>query len=121
MGERHRSGATWAGALLLVATMTGCGGSDGDGASLEPVVVPITIEGAQVSPVGERVEVEAGQPIDLEITADAPGELHVHSDPEQELPFEAGTETIKIAIDRPGVVAVESHELGQVIVQLEVQ
>jgi len=109
---------------LVGVALSGCGtddGSEGDRGSDEPVVVQITFENGEVEPNGERIEVEAGQPIDLEVTADEPGELHIHSDPEQEIPYEAGTETIEIQIERPGVVAVESHDLDQVIVQLEVK
>ena len=84
-------------------------------------MVQITFENGEVDPSGERVDVDAGQPIDLEVTADEPGEIHIHSDPEQEIPYDAGTETIEIQIDKPGVVEVESHDLDQVIVQLEVR
>jgi len=111
--------AVLAGATVLVSA-TACG-EDQQGTTDEPVVIEITIEDGEVDPSGERVEVGAGQPVDLQVTADEPGSLHVHSDPEQELPYEAGTETLKIQIDRPGVVEVESHELDQVIVQLEVR
>jgi hypothetical protein len=46
----------------------------------------------------------------------------VHSDPEQELEYDAGTTTLTIThLDRPGVIEVESHNLAKVIVQLEVQ
>ncbi|TIC87339.1 hypothetical protein E8D34_09365 [Nocardioides sp. GY 10113] len=129
MGSRprfRRGVAAAAGGMALVAALAACGGDDngetgsGSGSS-DPVVVRITFDGDTVTPVGERVEVEAGQPVDLEVTADQPGELHIHSDPEQELEYPAGTQTFKIAIDRPGVVAVESHDLDQVVVQLEVQ
>lgn len=106
--------------IAVLATTTACGGEE-KAASDEPVVIDITFEGGEVSPSGDRVEVGAGQPVDLVVTADAPGELHIHSDPEQQIPYEAGTETIGIEIDRPGVVAVESHDLDQVIVQLEVR
>lgn len=107
---------------LVAATASACGGDDtsgGDGAG-EPVVVDITFADGEVSPTGERVEAEVGQPIDLVVTADEPGTLHIHSDPEQELDFGAGEETFKIQIDRPGVVEVESHDLDVVIAQLEV-
>ena len=52
--------------------------------------------------------------------ADEPGELHVHSSPEQELEYGAGTTTLKLTLDQPGVVDVESHDPKAVIVQLEV-
>jgi hypothetical protein len=46
----------------------------------------------------------------------------VHSDPEQELEYDAGTTTLTLTnLDRPGVVEVESHTLDKVIVQLEVK
>lgn len=106
--------------LLVGAAVTACGSDDDDGSD-DPVVVQITFEDGAVEPNGERVEVDAGQPIDLEVTADEPGSLHVHSNPEQEFSYEAGTETFKIEIDQPGVVEVESHELEQIVVQLEVR
>ena len=36
------------------------------------------------TPQGAKVEVKAGDPLKLHITADKPGEIHVHSSPEQE-------------------------------------
>jgi hypothetical protein len=107
-------------AVAVLGTGTACSDEDTSGTD-EPVVVEITFENGKVEPNGERVDVAAGQPVDLEVTADEPGSIHIHSDPEQEFDYEAGTETFKIQIDRPGVVAVESHELDQVIVQLEVR
>ncbi|TWG94149.1 hypothetical protein L615_005800000190 [Nocardioides sp. J9] len=106
--------------VALLGTVTACGDDEKSGSD-EVVTIDITIEGGKVDPSGERVEVGAGQPVDLVVTADEPGELHLHSDPEQQLEYDAGTTTLGIAIDRPGVVAVESHELGQIIVQLEVR
>ena len=82
--------------------------------------VDITIKAGKVTPNGERVKATVGTPVTLHIDADKPGELHVHSSPEQEIAFEAGTSTKKVTIDRPGIVDVEDHELEQVIVQLEV-
>jgi hypothetical protein len=121
--------------LLTALTLTtGCGddasgGSDGgasasDNASKDteaPKVIEVTIEGDSVTPNGDRIEVETGQDIQLDVTADAPGEIHVHSTPEQELEYEEGTSTVTIkAIEQPGTVDVEDHELEKVIVQLEV-
>ena len=108
-------------AVLTVALLglTACG--DDNKAPSTPVTIEVTFEGDTVTPNGERVKVAAGQPVELDITADAPGEIHVHSDPEQELEYDAGTSTVEIEpIDQPGVVDVESHSLEQVIVQLEV-
>jgi hypothetical protein len=57
----------------------------------------------------------------LHIDADVDGELHVHSTPEQEIEFAAGTSTKRLTVEKPGIVAVEDHRLDQVIVQLEVR
>lgn len=107
-------------AITLLGGVTACG-DDATTDSSETVVIDVTIKDGEVDPSGERVEVSASQPIDVVVTADAPGTLHVHSDPEQEFAYEAGTTTFKFEIPRPGVVAVESHELEQTIVQLEVR
>jgi cytoskeletal protein RodZ len=87
----------------------------------EKPTIEITFKGGTVTPNGERVAVPMGQEIDLVITADQPGELHVHSTPEQELSYEAGTSTLPLVIDQPGIVEVESHDPALVIVQLEVR
>jgi hypothetical protein len=83
--------------------------------------IAVAFDGDSVSPSGKRVEVAAGEPVELVVTADAPGEIHVHSSPEQELEYDAGTTTLELTIDQPGVVDVESHDLEKTIVQLEVR
>ena len=111
--------------LLSAVPLAACGDSDSSGAgtaSSEPKVIDVTVEGDSVTPSGDRVEVSVGQPITLHVTADAPGEIHVHSTPEQELEYEKGTSDVKLTpIDAPGTVDVESHTLDKVIVQLEVR
>ena len=95
--------------------------SDG-GSEQEAKTINITIEGETLTPNGDRVEVKVGQPIELVVKSDAEGEIHVHSDPEQEFEYAAGTTTLIMApITRPGIVEVESHELEKTIVQLEVK
>ena len=117
---------TLAAAAVVLATLTfatACGDSEtpSDSGSSEPKVIKVTFDGDSVTPNGERVEVSTGQDIELEITADEPGEIHVHSSPEQELEYEAGESEVTIkGIDQPGTVDVESHSLEKVIVQLEV-
>ena len=74
-----------------------------------------------MTPNGEKVEVGVGQKIELHVTADAAGEIHVHSTPEQELEYDEGTTDLSLTIDKPGLVDVESHSLEKTIVQLEVK
>ena len=81
----------------------------------------ITFKGDKVTPQGTSLKVKAGKPLKLRITADQPGEIHVHSAPEQEIEYDAGTTTKTLTIKQPGVVDVESHDLDKLIVQLEVR
>jgi len=109
-------------ALILGLALSACGDDQGSTTPPAPKTIQVTFSGDTVTPNGERVEVERGQSVELVITADAPGEIHVHSTPEQEIEYDAGTSTQTIdGIDRPGIVDVESHDLDQVIVQLEVR
>lgn len=91
-------------------------------ASTSPIddAIEIEIEGGKISPRGDRVKVKAGEVITLQIDSDRAGELHVHSTPEQEFSFDKGKSTIELTIDTPGVVDVEEHETGVVVLQLEV-
>jgi hypothetical protein len=109
--------------LLCALPLAACGDEEKPaGDSSEPKVIEVTFEGDSVTPNGERVEVATGQDVELEITADRAGEIHVHSDPEQELEYDAGESTVTIqGIDTPSTVDVESHSLDKVIVQLEVR
>jgi hypothetical protein len=112
---------------LVVCTvgLAGCGDDDSSGSSdgkdLETKTIQVTVTGDSVTPNGDRVSVRVNQPIELVVKADAEGEIHVHSDPEQELEYGAGTTTLPFKIDKPGIVEVESHALEMTIVQLEVK
>jgi hypothetical protein len=86
----------------------------------EATTVKVDIEGESVHPNGELVELGVGEPLVIEVEADHAGELHVHSSPEQELPYDKGHTTLRLTIDKPGVVDVEDHEADTVVFQLEV-
>ncbi len=83
--------------------------------------INVTFKGDTVKPNGVEKKVKAGKPVTLHIVADKPGELHIHSSPEQEIEYAAGTSDKKLKIDRPGIVEVESHNLDKLIVVLEVR
>ncbi|HEX6474212.1 MAG TPA: hypothetical protein VF114_03880 [Candidatus Limnocylindria bacterium] len=125
----RRTLASLAVVLSAITLTTACGGDDGNGGgsasgnsqSEAPKTIAVTIKGDQVTPNGDRIEVDAGQDVELDVTADAPGEIHVHSTPEQELKYQEGKSTLDITnLDQPGTVDVEVHDLEKVIVQLEV-
>jgi hypothetical protein len=92
----------------------------GSGPADAGTTVDITFKGGKVTPNGDRIKARVGEPVTLDITADKAGEIHVHSTPEQEFEYDAGTSTKTITIDKPGIVDVESHDLEQVIIQLQV-
>ncbi len=117
----RRIPATLAVLVCTLALAAGCGGSDQpEQSSSETRTIQVSVSGDTVTPNGDRVEVSVGQPIELVVKADAPGEIHVHSSPEQEFQYPAGTTTLTLTpIDRPSIVDVESHTLDKTIVQLE--
>lgn len=125
--------AVAAAAVTAALALTGCGSSDQPTTSDEtPAAAPsdssgasktidIEIKGDNVEPNGERVQVAAGRPIRLHVESDRAAELHVHSSPEQELELKKGESTLSLTVDTPGIVEVEEHDSGVVVLQLEVR
>ncbi len=112
-----------AGALLaVVLSLTACAtGSTNFDAGPVGVVVKITEQDGTIKPSGDTVKVEKGQEILLLVSSDAEDEIHVHSDPEHEFDVKAeDDQEFTFSIDDPGTYEVESHELGVVIVKLQV-
>lgn len=91
----------------------------GDGSGDNAGTVKIVIKGGEVEPAGERVEAEVGSELLLEITADQPGSMHVHTHPEQEIHFGEGTTTAAVAIEQPGIIEVELHDPTVVVLQIQ--
>lgn len=83
--------------------------------------VKVTIKGSDVSPIAESVNVGVGETLVLDITSDRAGEFHVHSTPEQQLAFKAGTSTVEVIVEQPGQVDIEEHESGALIVRMLVR
>jgi hypothetical protein len=111
-------------AVALAAALpalTSCSDDGGSGGSGGATSIHITIKDGKVTPHGDRVKAKVDKPITLHIDADAAGEIHVHSTPEQHIDFEKGTSTKKLTIKQPGIVDVEDHALDKVIVQLQVE
>ncbi len=108
--------------FVTLLAITGCGSDDkpteGSGSG-DAVRIQLDFKDGK-APSVERVPVKRGQKVELVITADEPGELHVHSEPEQELEYAAGTTTETITIDNPGVIDVERHDIDALVLQLEV-
>ena len=110
--------------LLGSVALTACGGSSssGTGGTQQTEKIAITIKGDSVTPNGQEFDVSRGQPVEFDVTADKPGEIHVHSSPEQEFEYDAGSTTLQLEpIQAPGVITVESHTLEKTILKLKVQ
>lgn len=85
------------------------------------VTIDISLKGGRFTPQGKTVKVPLGEPVTLSITSDAAGELHVHDDTGTHVPFVVGATTKEFRFDAPGVIEVEDHDSGVVVVQLEVR
>jgi hypothetical protein len=112
--------------LLSALTLTACGGNDSsakDAEQLPTKRIDITFNGDDVTPNGTKIDLAVGQRIEFDVTADKPGEIHVHSSPEeQEFEYDKGSSTIEVKpIQAPGQVTVESHTLGKVLFILVAQ
>lgn len=107
--------------VTVLTTSVSCSTSEADSPAPGPTMVMVTVTGESVQPSGRKVDVAVGQPVELVVKSDVAGEIHVHSDPEQEIEFEPGTTSRTLTIERPGVVDVERHDPDSLVVQLEVR
>jgi hypothetical protein len=126
-------------AALLAA---GCGGNEGEeptdagpsATAVNPsemadqqapparIVVDVTIEGGNVTPVNEQLEATLDQPIIIRVNSDVADELHVHSNPEHTFKIEpkAG-QAFQFSVNVPGKVDVELHQLKKTIATITVR
>ena len=123
-----------------VLALAGCGGDDepstsepsaseSSGSGQSPTSKPangatqvdVTIEGDDVTPVAQAVQIGVGETVVLNVTSDRAGELHVHSSPEQFVAFGAGETRRDLAIDKPGQVDIEEHDTGALVARLLVR
>ncbi|MFI5626185.1 hypothetical protein ACIA03_22180 [Nocardioides sp. NPDC051685] len=146
-----RFGSTIAVTFALVLALTACGSTDeGTVPSAEPIdatssVIPsgaassaapvsptadstdlgplltVTIDGEEVSPNAEEIDLGTGEKLLVEIDSDRAGELHVHSAPEQLIEYAEGTTNGEIVVNTPGTVEVEDHDTGAVVALIEVR
>lgn len=124
MQRRRRLAAGATAVLIGLSAVTACASKDSEGSSgtndEKAQVVDVTIKDGTVDPNGKRIEVDLNQKITVNIDADEAGELHVHSKPEQEIAYPEGTSSNELSFDKPGVFAVESHDLGITLIEFKV-
>lgn len=99
------------------ATSTASTGSDAP----KGTRVAISWQDGKISPLGKTIEVSRGETITLVITADAPGELHVHATPEMSIAFGKGTTSQSLTFDQYGKIEMESHDTDQTVANFEVR
>ncbi|MDP3891222.1 hypothetical protein [Nocardioides sp.] len=80
----------------------------------------VTVDGDDVGPNATELTVAAGEPLLITVTASRPGELHVHSKPEQFVEFAKGVTTYELVVDVPGQVEIEEHDTSVVVAQVQV-
>lgn len=87
------------------------------------VVIDITLsDGDQVDPNGEKVDVEQGQTVVLNVTSDRDDEIHVHGDIEVAVPVAANdTASKSFVAEAVGSFEVESHHPNKIIAILNVR
>ncbi|KQY56468.1 MULTISPECIES: hypothetical protein [unclassified Nocardioides] len=125
MHRRRRLAAGAAAVLISLTAVSACSseesGDKGGTSTKDASVINVTIKGDTVEPNGKRYDVSLNQKVEFVIDADEAGEIHIHSKPEQEIAYDAGTSTHDVSFDKPGIFAVESHALEKTIVELEVR
>ncbi|MDO7868312.1 hypothetical protein [Nocardioides jiangxiensis] len=84
-------------------------------------VIDITVKDGKVTPNGATIKVPVGKPIELRVTSDASGELHIHTTPAQALNYTPGTHSTTITIPRPGRVEAELEETGTLVANLDAE
>ena len=121
-----RFSTTVAVSFTLVLALAACGSGDEDTTPpAEPTdlgpLLTVTIDGDQISPNAEEIDLGTGDKLLVEVQSDRAGELHVHSAPEQLVEFADGTTNSEIVVNTPGTVEVEDHDTSAVVALIEVR
>ena len=84
------------------------------------LTIDIRIANGKTTPSGEKINVQAGEKVILNVTSDTDDEVHAHiGGPGYELQVKAGVPANgEFTIDSPGSFEVESHHLEKIIVIL---
>ena len=91
--------------------------------SEDQLQLDVTIANGKVDPSGRKLDVALGTTVVLKVTSDIDDEIHAHlGDDDFSLFVDAGrSKSGKFVVEEPGRFEVESHELGKIIVILNVR
>ena len=92
-------------------------------AAADEVVVDITIADGEVTPNGEKVDVDRGQEVVLNVTSDTDDEIHAHTGRRRVRAGGRGrgADHRQLQVASAGSFEVESHQLEKIIVILNVR
>lgn len=86
------------------------------------LLIDVTIKGGDVSPTNAQLEAKTNEQIVVKVNSDVADELHVHSTPDHTFKIEAKpAQQFQFAVDVPGKVDIELHQLGKTIATVQVQ
>jgi hypothetical protein len=94
------------------------------------LVIDVTIKGGTVTPTDEQLKASVKQQVIIRINSDTADELRVHSTPEHKFNVEARptfnvkdppSQSFQFAVDTPGRVDVELHQMDVTIATITVQ
>lgn len=127
---------------VLVASVAGCAGSVAEPASPAPVAgspsaapvqpvdsrqqvpeetISVRISDGRVTGTPDKVEVNRGTRVRIEVTSDRSDEVHVHGYDKTAALTSGQPSTVQFVADVPGVFEVETHEGGLLLFQLVVR
>ncbi|MBO8150808.1 hypothetical protein HYG77_36385 (plasmid) [Rhodococcus sp. ZPP] len=86
------------------------------------LVIPVRIEGSEVTPSNERIDATVGEKITLRVDSDTDEEIHVHSVPNYSFTVQPTADQLfTFSVDVPGQVAVEVHHHDKTLATLIVR
>lgn len=86
------------------------------------MVIPVRIEGSEVTPSNERIDATVGEKITLRVDSDTDEEIHVHSVPNYSFTVQPTADQLfTFSVDVPGQVAVEVHHHDKTLATLIVR
>ena len=84
--------------------------------------IDVTIKGGEVDPTNAQLKAKTKEAIVVRVNSDVADELHVHSTPDHTFKIEPGkAQQFQFAVDVPGQVEIELHQLNKTIATVQVQ
>ena len=102
------------------ATSTSTSTPTGSTAATPDKVIDVTLTGSKVSPAVSTQKVKKGDLVQITVTRDSPGEIHVHGYDLEQVAKPGVPVTFTFVADQQGVFEVEAHDPDLLLFQLQV-